>query len=216
MTTPFDDLRPNRQKTTAAATDGCWEGTPDLVAAVVGESMGFQAWKPARASVLHTITKQDVHMTVSEFALWRKLAKGTARILKLPDHPRVALGFSESRYNYLGNAKRSAEKNAVIKKIEAMACAHYLIGEELPFTTETLAAWYWPRFGQLASVADALEITPSWLAENVNGYAIENGERITVTPDPVLMRALAWTWRNGSASPYGERKIIYYPEQKEV
>lgn len=213
MPTPkshFDRLPGKRQKPVADATKGCWDGTQAIVAEVVHESRGQPVWKPVRAATMLAQNNADPFMYPEEFARWRIMAKGLARAMKLVGHPREIMGFSTTYYRDLGNAARCAKKGYRISKVYALACAHFSMGYDAPTDAAGLKPWFWERFAQLASAADALDLDKSALSSYLHGYRLEQGEKVLTPAPPYVIRALDWLWRNGPSSPYGPRPE-YYP-----
>lgn len=202
----FDALPAGRQVTTEAATDGCWPGTKEAVSALVLESRREGAWKPARAGLLHAVAPiVSVHMRPAEFFLWRKQSTRLAKMLARTETPREDLGISPGRYADLGSENRTKVRRLVITKVEALACAHYLLGLDKPCTPAELSAWFWPRFGQVAPIAAWLDEEQTGFSARINGHQVRDGVRHDVVASGALIRALDWVHRIGPFNPYGDR-----------
>lgn len=211
--TLFEALPPGRQTTTVAATEGCWEGTRDMVGAVVHESRNRTSWKPHRAALAHVMAGQPgVHMLPSEFFLWRKMARKLARLLGREETPMDDIGFTTHRYNDLGSESRTKRRGLVISRIEALACAHYVLGFEKPCDPAGLKDWFWPRFGAMTHICAWLDTDPTEFSGQIEGSYVKDGVRQQVVASGALIRALDWVHRFGPVCPYGERPdVVTFP-----
>lgn len=212
----LEQLSPSRQAAIREAAAGCWEGTEELIGALVRESRHKGAWKPVRAALLTaTAPTSEVHMTAAQFGIWKKQARALVKITGRTERPVDDLGMKEQRFSELSNAKRQLQKKISISRSEALGCAHYLTGLPKPCTPEELADWFWPRFGAFAHIAPLFDMKAQSFAARINGYVITDGVRETVVPEGHFIRALDWIWRFGPVSPYGERPAVaLWPEQE--
>lgn len=196
-------------------TAGTWEGTEEAVASLVQESMHKHGWKPVRAGALLNLAdlnRKGVWMTPEEFKTWIGIAKALAKQRKEPiavaQHD---LGLTKGRIYDLQRPERVALRGLKISKMEALACAHYVMGFDHPVPpgdADALSAWFEPRFGNVTNAAAFLDVTDSWLGARLRGWMLSRGNRKVTLPEGFLVRALDWVWRVGPICPYGDRPSV--------
>lgn len=189
-----------------------YEGTREIVLALVKESTNVPAWRPVRAAALMAlgIGENSVWMTTEEFAAWieknfpMRQRGATGRMMD-------AVGFGKARRASLLAGER-------VRKVEALAMAHYGAGLPLPCPVgdvDAFSTWATEKFGAVRVVNAALELSESYVTDRMRGYDI-NGGRVPREPDALLIRALDWVWRMGAFSPYGQRPGAHpFPQQTE-
>lgn len=211
-------LSPTRQAAVAHAAAGCWPGTNELIGALVQESRHKGAWKPHRAALINALASVgEVHMTAEQFGVWKKQARALGKINGTKQRAVEDLGMNERRFSELSSAARQKVKGIAVSRIEALACAHYLMNLPKPCEPEGLRDWFWPRFGAYASVAAFFDLKPEAFASYINGYVIEDGVKHEVVPTGAFLRALDWVWRFGPTNPYGTRKAVqFWPDQEAI
>ena len=214
----FHSLKPSRQEKVRTAAAGCWEGTDELLAAVVADSQREGSWRPARAALMTMLAGPgEVHMTAAEFAAWKKHARALAKQKKYPMRPQDDLEIDDRRFRELGSQSRQDSKKIRLTRSEALGCAHYILGFEKPCTPEELPEWFRARFGSFSSVAPLFDMRRETIAARINGYKIDDGVRTIVKPEGHFIRALDWIWRFGNLNPYGTRPpISFFPEQPAI
>lgn len=208
-------LTENRQAAIKEAANDCWDGTAEIIEAVVRESRNAGAWCPVRAGAMMTMAGPgEIHMTAEQFAIWKKQARNLAKVLGITERPIDDLTMTRDRFSDLGNPRRAERVNARVTRAEALACAHYLAGFPKPCGPDDLADWFFPRFGTFASVAPVLDFEVRAISRRINGYQIVNGERQPFVPEGSFIRALDWLWRVGPVNPYGTRPTLaFWPGQ---
>lgn len=213
--TILDDLPPARRKSVEEAAAGCWEGTDELIAHVVKESLHKGAWRPARASLMAALADPgDQHMSAAQFGLWKKQARRLANLQKRTEKPEEDMGIPLNRFYEMSSPSRRASKGVYTSRAEAMACAHYLLGYPKPCTPEGLREWFNPRFGAMPGVLDAIGLESTAFAARLNGYWIDDGVKKIVVAEGYFIRALDWIWRFGPVNPYGAPPALaFWPGQ---
>lgn len=180
---------------------GAFEGTQEIVEAVVKESTHLPAWRPVRAAAALALAGEQHRavnpwMTTAEFADWvagfRKNDRGLIQ---------TAVGIAPSR-------RKSILDGAPISRTEALAIAHYRAGLPLPLPVGDVAAfgaWVVPRFGPVRALSRTLGLSEDYINDRLNGFDITHSARVIRTPEVSLIRAMDWVWRVGPISPYGRR-----------
>lgn len=214
--TYLEKLPEKRRERVEMAARGSLKGTDELLAAVIADAGAPACWRPATAAVEAVIAAQSggVHMTSDDFMTWKKQARAVARVRGLDIKTYLHIGMSKYRYNDLGNARRVEERGLIFSKVEALACAHFLMGFDLPCEPDGLKEWFWPRLGQMSAVARFLEMSPDALSGWINGYVIRDGVRTPMAPSLADLRALDWTWRCGPFNPYGQYQKPAYTSER--
>jgi hypothetical protein len=192
-------------------------GTREIVEAIVKESGAIPAWRPVRASAVLAMAaaaapKDHVWMTCEEFAAFADrffpLQKAGGGVKPLAKHIGVAM-----------KRRRAIIAGEPVRKIEALACAHYAAGLPLPIAPGDVRAfheWFHGVFGAARAVGIALGISHGYIPERLAGYELAGGARRARSPDEQLIRALDWMRRMGAVSPYGDRLgVPAWPGQAE-
>lgn len=174
-----------------------WPGTADVVAAVVAESVNHRAWQPVRAAALMvTEANPDGHvwMTAAEF-------EACSRPYRMAE---VAAQTGVTQWR-----RRAILAGDPVRKVEALAFAHWTAGLPLPVPAgevEAFAAWVERCFGLTAPVTRALGLRDrDHILDRVRGYTMRSGRRSPRQPEAGLIRAMDWCHRIGPISPYGDR-----------
>ncbi|AKU43505.1 hypothetical protein CPT_Sansa101 [Caulobacter phage Sansa] len=200
---------------------GTWSGTDALVASLVLESRGAPAWRPVRAAVVAATSDVEnrIWMTPEEFADWVQGAKALAmRLGRGTTHPYQDLQIAPLRVKKLKNPKLMAAEGLIIKKGEALACAHYLMNFPKPVDNgdvEGFADWFDRRLKSVNLIAPYLNMGADTLGSRLRGYDVVRDQRVERKPEGWLIRALDWIDRMGPICPYGPRPAPpIFPGQK--
>lgn len=180
-------------------TANTYVGTREVVDALIKDSSWHPpAWRPVRAAAARALGLREaeghIWMTAEEFGRWLETYTPGKR-----GEPLRQVGIARSR--------RAAilDERMPIKAIEALAIAHYRAGLPVPceLAPEAFEAWFTPRFGYAAAVANVLGVNGRLITEQMRGFAVTSAGRAQRLPDITLVRALDWVWRVGPISPYG-------------
>lgn len=190
-----------------------YEGTREIVDAVVKESMHIPSWRPVRAAALMALGMGEVQvwMTTEEFTTWLER--------NFPLRKRSAtIGLAEAIG--IGVRRRATLlAGGAVWKIEALAMAHYAAGLPLPVPVgdvDAFSTWVMQKFGAVRAVTAALDLGPTYVSDRMRGYDINNGGRLVREPEVDIIRALDWVWRMGAFSPYGQRAGAHpFPQQED-
>lgn len=195
--------RRSRPAAAKALVAGTYEGTQEVVEAVVAASNRTPAWRAVRAAAVmalaveNTPAAQHEHMRTDEFRTW--VEAFTAQGGRMSDIAAEIGMAATRRLSILGGAR--------IEKSEALACAHWAAGLPLPIDLkpEAFAEWFMPRFGGARAVARALGVRETTISDQMRGYEVTSAGRAERLPNVRVVRALDWCWRVGPFSPYGAR-----------
>lgn len=192
-----------RRARTPAITNvvaGTYEGTREIVEAVVKESTHVASWRPVRAVAVMAMAGEVVErhewMATAEFTDWFNDFRRNRRTLV-----QEQIGMATSRRGAILDGAR-------ITKVEALAIAHYRAGLQppvLPGDTEGFRTWFDAWFGGPMVMNKVLELSRTYINERLSGYAVTSNGRAARLPDVGLIRALDWVLRVGPFSPYGRR-----------
>lgn len=177
------------------------------------QEAGVAGWTPARAGALGAITDTDerVWMTTAEFEAFRE---------RLQLGRRGRTGLLQSELNIGKGRLKAILDGSPISRLEALACAHFSLGFEMPIRPgepAAFAAWVAPRFGETKPVCKWLQLRTDHIVDRMVGYDLVNGKKLARVPQADLIRALDWVYRVGPVSPYGERPwVAIWPDQEVV
>jgi len=199
---------------------GTWEGTEEVTARLVRESMHNGSWRPIRAAALltaHDAERDRVWMTAEEFRVWLDRQRKLATRLKLA-HPLEDLEMSRNRAKDLQTDAAQKRRGTRVSKVEALACAHLALGLPKPLEngdTDAFYAYFMARFGVVGRVAEFLHINPENFTDRLRGWSIVRGERVARPVEGYFIRALDWLWSVGPLCPYGVRPpVALWPSQE--
>ena len=189
---------------------GChrtWAGTRELVLALVRQSKGVAAWRPMRAAMAYGAADSGarVWMTPAEFTRWRSDARAVERKRGRDFSVLDSIGVALERSTLYAHGRSPVPKEV------ALACAHVMMGFEPPIPAgepEAFATWFHESFGTVEALAGWLGTTRQRIDNRMRGFRVEGAQRIEITPEISLIRALDWVLRCGPYCPYGERPVV--------
>lgn len=183
------------------------EGTREILDAVLSESNPSPAhgngWRPVRAAAVkamrYTEAPPAVHMTTEEFTAWLERHSMTGRGSRANLQEQVAI--SKERKLFILEGAR-------IKKVEALAMAHFALGLRPPVPAGNAGMFkrfVTENFGRPVGLTKVLEVEANSIRQKMEGFRLVRGVAMPRPTDIGLIRAIDWVRRFGPYSPYGDQ-----------